>query len=248
MANTIMHRIFQPCAHLQNLPLNQNLSVCKCCDRYFVVCRYCAAKAPPPKVQVKAQCLAQSGPCAVAVGAVCLFEAGRAAPGIAIKRHSNNKQALVIAVQLKIDPGQIRSQQRTELLAVFYAVRSIRRSHQRLSLNPLWHSLRSQRHVLLTDSQYVMMGMTNWIPSSGVSDTKPNQARAVLTDIDSITIGEQSAVHTVSISISSGVWTMLSLPSSVIPVSRLNSPIDLEIRHVILINLLSRRLGHRWLL
>jgi ribonuclease HI len=96
----------------------------------------------------------------------------KAGIGIALGHgNENEKQQWSISVDDKLDPGQKRSSQRAELLAAIEGLKYLSRADRGEVKHAGTHGDRRDylAWVIATDSEYVVKGMTEWLPVWKVS-------------------------------------------------------------------------------
>ncbi|KAH0839379.1 ribonuclease H-like domain-containing protein [Lanmaoa asiatica] len=183
--DVIAHRLIF-CEVVQSLPTEDLLLDCWCCNRFLAYCCACTERQRQAEA-ARRQCRSLLGdddddeppprPChyykIAFVDGACL-ENGRdgatAGIGIAIGRNPMTMH-WAIPIGDDIDPSFIRTSQRAELLAAIHGIRKLAEFEDR-SKDKLGKAKEVHRDsdgkitwVITSDSEYVVLGMTEWVPA-----------------------------------------------------------------------------------
>ncbi|KAF8432229.1 hypothetical protein L210DRAFT_3414276 [Boletus edulis BED1] len=186
--DVVGHRLIF-CENTQSMSTEHLLLDCWCCDRFLVYCCACTARQyhaaeaarrrnryapvddnePPPKLCHYYKVAFVDGAC-LGNGQ----EKATAGIGIAIGTNPMLMQ-WAIPIDDDIDPSFVRTSQRAELLAAIHGIRKFaewekhprekrhkgREAHEESDSKITW--------VIASDSEYVVLGMTEWVPAWKVS-------------------------------------------------------------------------------
>lgn len=161
--------VFSP--QLQALPIEELIDTCPGCQQFFLYCFWCSKRQDDDEV---------FEPChrfrLVFTDGACRNNGqlgATAGIGVASGYGENCQRAIPITEML--DQGQRRTSQRAELLA---AIAGLDHMAERNRINKLVRVERSEAFglraatkswIIATDSEYVVKGMTEWLPSWKVS-------------------------------------------------------------------------------
>ncbi|KAK5948462.1 hypothetical protein OHC33_010496 [Knufia fluminis] len=108
----------------------------------------------------KTPCLALFCHRLIFTSGVCIGEGTtKAASGVAIVFAARRDGVQSSPILPSIDPGRNRTQARAELLAACYGLNRIRKIIQQTR-----GRIAAKRYIIVTDSSYVLTGMTQWVP------------------------------------------------------------------------------------
>lgn len=168
------------CPRLKTFEKDELIMTCPDCHCFFLYCCSCSIQyfEEEAKACHHFRLVFSDGACRLngQVGAT-------AGIGILYGKEKLSQQAIPITSSL--DPGQKRTSQRAELLAALAALQYVAEADR---LNPLevkkedtsHRSLKSEKQwVIATDSEYVVKGMTEWLPTWKVNLYTPSPTSLV---------------------------------------------------------------------
>ena len=189
--DVVAHRLIF-CETAQRMPTEDLLHICRCCDRFLAYCCACTERQRQREEEATRHRYYRSGSHSADddedppklchyykvafVDGACLGN-GRdgavAGIGIAIGANSMTMH-WAIPIGDDIDPSSVRTSQRAELLAAIYGIRKLAEYEDLLRDHP--EEDREEHRdadkiswVITSDSEYVVLGMTEWAPNWKVS-------------------------------------------------------------------------------
>ncbi|CAF9905796.1 hypothetical protein IMSHALPRED_003979 [Imshaugia aleurites] len=167
------------CDRLQAFETHELIKTCPECHDFFLYCCHCSMESRvnnEPRPCHHFRLVFTDGACRLngQVGAT-------AGIGIAYGEETGSQRAT--SITSLSDPGQKRTSQRAELLAALAGLRVLGAAHQlneKESVKTEAKSRRSQDSkekvwVIATDSEYVVKGMTEWLPSWKNNNLRTNR-------------------------------------------------------------------------
>ncbi|KAJ6540315.1 ribonuclease H-like domain-containing protein [Mycena capillaripes] len=151
----ISPRLFRFCPTFDHLSFAERIDLCDFCGRYFARCCH----------HQETICHYN---CLVFVDGACSrngTSGARAGIGCAIGQ--NQTDQLSLPVTDAMDPGAPRTNQRAELLAAIYGLQFVIDAERKYHVGSRAHlkSRETEReHIIVSDSEYVVKGMTEWVP------------------------------------------------------------------------------------
>ena len=160
------------CPNLSSFPTEELIRTCEKCDRFFVYCCGCNTnygndgRRDNGRICHHFQLLFTDGACR-------LNGQADATAGFGIACGEGETDQLSVPITDEIDPGQRRTSQRAELLAALYGLGYLtavcklnhaddkkggsKKNHRNSQEEACW--------IMATDSEYVVKGMTEWLPA-----------------------------------------------------------------------------------
>ena len=198
-AEGIIARKMVFCPLLQEFDTDELIVTCEECKDFFVCCCSCIQhdRERPGK------------PChhfrLVFTDGACSHNGQDAATsGIGIACGENEESQLTIPLTNSIDKGHKRTSQRAELWAALFGVICMTHVDQTDSSKAEKAVKKRKNHgprdsakalVVATDSEYVVKGMTEWLPPWKVVDALPSLRRFILKGNNRITTSAQIAIQ-----------------------------------------------------
>ena len=163
-AEGIIGRKMVFCDRLQTFETDELIKTCPDCRCFVLYCCHCNARGEEGPLCHHFRLVFSDGACRFngQIGAT-------AGIGILYGEETGNQRAIPITSEL--DPGQKRTSQRAELLAALAAVRFMTEADWPDGGNATGKDegdrlkVRNSVWVIATDSEYVVKGMTEWLPS-----------------------------------------------------------------------------------
>ena len=152
------------CDLLQTFETDELIKTCPDCRCFVLYCCHCNTRGEEGRPCHHFRLVFSDGACRLngQVGAT-------AGIGILYGEETGSQRAIPITSEL--DPGQKRTSQRAELLAALAAVRFMTEAARRNGENAIGEDGgdrlkgRDSAWVIATDSEYVVKGMTEWLPT-----------------------------------------------------------------------------------
>lgn len=161
------------CPKLQAFDVDELIQSCDDCNDFVLYCCSCSQSRPNLKK-----------PChhfrLVFTDGACIQNGHRAATsGIGMAYGKNGESQQAIPVTELMDQGQKRTSQRAELLAAFHGVQFLAEADRlgapEIKRRKKTHGPRDSEKawIVATDSEYVVKGMTEWLPAWKVIGVLP---------------------------------------------------------------------------
>ena len=183
--DVVAHRLVF-CEVAQSLPTEDLLLDCSCCHRFLAYCCHCTQKrlrkaaAARRRYRRSSPANDDDNPChyykIAFVDGACLgngHDGATAGIGIAI---GTDRMTMHWAIPIDddVDPSSIRTSQRAELLAAIHGIRKLAESEDHPRDKPdkareVHKESEKFNWVITSDSEYVVLGMTEWAPVWKVS-------------------------------------------------------------------------------
>ncbi|KAJ7652696.1 ribonuclease H-like domain-containing protein [Mycena polygramma] len=148
-------RLFKFCPTFDDLTLAQHVDLCDQCNRFFARCCH------HPEVICHYHCF-------VFVDGACSGNGSAGArSGIGCAMGKNKEDQISLPVTDVMDPSAPRTNQRAELLAAMRGLQLLLDADRQYHVGSRAHlkSRETEReYVIVTDSEYVVKGMTEWVP------------------------------------------------------------------------------------
>ena len=160
------------CPRLSSFTTEELITTCHLCDCFFVYCCHCLSR-------YNNDGRTHNGPVChhfrlvFTDGACRLNGQANATAGIGIALGVEEAWQLSVPITEEMDPGQKRTSQRAELLAAIAGLKYMVAAHE-LNLDDDKTEGTKKKHrdsqletstwVIATDSEYVVKGMTEWLP------------------------------------------------------------------------------------
>ena len=162
------------CSSLQDLPYDELITHCDKCNHFFIYCCVCAQQNYPGlKPCHHSRVLFTDGACS-------RNGYNSAVAGMGMAYGSDKSFQKAVPILETMDPGQKRTSQRAELLAAIEGQEFFRKAQEKYKasedVNAKSHERNSKQKshesesdgdiwVIATDSEYVVKGMTEWLPA-----------------------------------------------------------------------------------
>lgn len=165
------------CETAQRMPTEDLLLDCWCCNCFFAYCCACTERQRPAEAARRFYDSKPPKPChyykVAFVDGACWGngqDEATAGIGIAIGVNPMTMQ-WAIPIDDEVDPCATRTSQRAELLAAIYGIRKLAESEDCSNKDGEAREEHSDKitWVITSDSEYVVKGMTEWVPAWKVS-------------------------------------------------------------------------------
>ena len=168
----VVDRKLALCPRLISFATEKLIRTCKTCERFFVYCCHCDTVYGNNGRHSNGR-ICHHFRLVFTDGACRRNGQANATAGIGIACGEGEDEQLSVAITDKMDPGQKRTSQRAELLAALAGLKYLvaiyelkdddekkggeKKKHRSLADETAW--------ILATDSEYVVKGMTEWLPA-----------------------------------------------------------------------------------
>ncbi|KAJ7133523.1 ribonuclease H-like domain-containing protein [Mycena epipterygia] len=166
----ISRRLFKFCPRLDEYSVTEKIDRCEYCARFYAKCCECH--------QAEAGRVCHYHPFVFVDGACARNGQPGARAGIGCAMGESAKDQLSVAVTDAMDPGAPRTSQRAELLAALEGLRFLvdaERTYHVGSRTHLKSADTELEYVVVADSEYVVKGITEWVPQWKNNNWKTKQ-------------------------------------------------------------------------
>lgn len=171
-------RKFVICPSLADSHISDVIRECNCCGRFFAQCCEIYKSSGSNNFYQSSKygnCCHYNTSLVFTDGACSKNGQNDAKAGLGIVIGANREDCLSITVDNEVDYGATRTSQRAELLAAIEGLKNLEELHQsekkKTHRTPVIHREEPNwaRYIVVTDSEYVVKGITEWFPVWRVS-------------------------------------------------------------------------------
>ena len=162
------------CPLLSSSPTDELIRTCDNCDCFFVYCCHCNMKYGNGGRNANNSLICHHFRLVFTDGACRMNGQAGATAGIGVACGEEDIDQRSIAITDDLDPGQRRTSQRAELLAALAGLDYLTEAHELYHDDEKKEGRKRQKlsseektsaWVIATDSEYVVKGMTEWLPT-----------------------------------------------------------------------------------